>query len=90
MTLIAYGEIRFLNGEASLFARFAQADGRTFDLPLSEDQFTVLLAGLGTPTSAAPPQPVKRASATQEDDEEDVGDSRPFSVAFSSDEDDDL
>ena len=47
MTLIAYGEIRFLTGEASLFARFAQADGSTFDMPLSEEQFTILRAGVG-------------------------------------------
>jgi len=90
MTLIAYGEIRFLTGEASLFARFAQADGATFDMPLSEEQFTILLAGVGAGTQTpAPPQPQKRASIMEEE-EDGVDDSRPFSVAFQDEDDDEL
>lgn len=88
MTLIAYGEIRFLSGEASLFARFAQADGQTLDLPLSEEQFSILITGLGVPSAAAAASP-KRAPVVREEEDEGVADSRPFSVAFQSDEDDD-
>lgn len=89
MNLIAYGEIHFLNGEASLFARFAQADGASFDLPLSAEQFQVLLSGLGAlpQGEAAPAQ--KRASYEEEEDE--VDDARPFAVAANNrDDDDDL
>jgi hypothetical protein len=90
MTLIAYGEIRFLTGETSLFARFAQADGATFDMPLSEEQFTILLSGVGAGSAApAPQQPQKRASMVDEE-EDGVDDARPFSVAFQDEDDDEL
>lgn len=90
MNLIAYGEIHFLNGEASLFARFAQADGASFDLPLSAEQFQVLLSGINAlPQEAAAPAQ-KRASYGDDEDDE-VDDARPFSVAANGrDEDDDL
>lgn len=88
MNLIAYGEIHFLNGEASLFARFAQADGASFDLPLSPEQFQVLLAGLESVPQAAPPVQ-KRAAAYGDDEEDEVDDARPFAVAAGSHDDDD-
>lgn len=88
MTLIAYGEIRFLTGESSLFARFAQVGGSTFDMPLSEEQFTLLVGSVVTEEPAAAPQ--KRAAAPAPYEEDDVEDARPFSVALQSvDEDDD-
>lgn len=81
MTLTAYGEIHFLNGEASLFARFAQANGASFDLPLSAEQFQVLLAGLESVPQTAPP--TRRQAEVDEDEVEDE-DARPFAVAAGS------
>lgn len=90
MTLIAYGEIRYLTGEASLFARFAQADGATFDMPLSEEQFTILLAGVGAGVSAPASQPAQKRALLADDEEDGVDDARPFSVAFRDEDDDEL
>jgi len=85
MTLIAYGEIRFLTGDPSLlFARFAQEDGHTFDMPLSEEQFGILVAGVNP---EQPPAPQKHASML--DDEEGVDDIRPFTVGYATSEDED-
>lgn len=81
MTLTAYGEIHFLNGEASLFARFAQANGSSFDLPLSAEQFQVLLAGLESVPQTAPPT---RKQAEVDEDEVEDEDARPFAVAAGS------
>lgn len=85
MTLIAFGEIRYLDGgEASLFARFARPDGATFDMSLSEAQFVELVAGLGEDHAPHAPAEAKKAAANpiDDDDEDDeVEDSRPFSVA---------
>jgi hypothetical protein len=82
MTLTAYGEIHFLNGEASLFARFAQANGASFDLPLSAEQFQVLLAGLESVPQTAPP--IKKQAEGYDDDEVEDEDARPFAVAAGS------
>jgi hypothetical protein len=85
MTLIAFGEIRYLDGgEATLFVRFARPDGTTFDMSLSEAQFVELVAGLGEGQEAAPPSPAKTAASNpldDEDEDDEVEDSRPFSVA---------
>lgn len=86
MTLIAYGEIHFLNGDATLFARFAQGDdGASFDLPLSAEQFQVLLSGIGDAQPTQTPQ--AKAASYEEDDE--VDDARPFAVAAGGHDDDD-
>jgi hypothetical protein len=85
MTLIAYGEIRFLNGESSLFVRFAGEEGSSFDLPVSPEQFQVLLEGVGAlqqqaaePTKPTPPV---NKNYIADDEDEEVEDSAPFSVA---------
>jgi hypothetical protein len=86
MTLIAYGEIRFLNGESSLFVRFAGEEGSSFDLPVSPEQFQVLLEGVGAlqqqSTEPTKPTPLAKKNYMEDDDEdEEVEDSAPFSVA---------
>lgn len=92
MTLIAYGEIRFLTGDPSLlFARFAQEDGHTFDMPLSEEQFGILVAGVNPEQPPAPQRPAPQKHASMLDDEEGVDDIRPFTVGYAaSEEEDDL
>ena len=82
MTLIAFGEIRYLDGgEATLFARFARPDGVTFDMSLSEAQFVELVAGLGEDHAPHAPAEAKKAAANPINDDDEVEDSRPFSVA---------
>jgi len=70
MNLIAYGEIRYLTGDVSLFARFARPDGGTFDMPLSEAQFVSLVQAADGNASSPATAPTAYGGPAEEIDDD--------------------
>lgn len=88
MTLIAFTEIRYMDGRRELMLRFQRADGSFFELPVTMDQLATIMAELKQPAPppsksklAAPPQGFAANLRVGNPDYEEVADIESISLA---------